>query len=113
MLHFPNTLKDFIYSDKKKTNYEWIDLIVTKGSYSFGLCENKHFLKYTKLKRIYKDTLLKYSHLIVAEVELKIKEILFINSKIMFNLWSESGIHYIGMFVCFDMSSLILLHFHF
>ncbi|KAF7685150.1 hypothetical protein CDIK_4101 [Cucumispora dikerogammari] len=111
MLHSLNTLKDFIYFDRVKTIYVWIYLIVTKGSYHFGLCEDKHLLKYTRLKGIYKDTLLKYCHLLVAEVELKIKEILPINGEIMFDQWSESGIHYIGTFVCFDMSGPILLSF--
>jgi hypothetical protein len=52
------------------------------------------------LKKIDKDTLLKYAHLTVELVETKISNLLPERGGIMFDSWSDSGNHYVGLFAC-------------
>ena len=62
--------------NKEKNIFGWLDLIISKSTLPFSFCEDQIFLKYTNLKKIDKDTLLKYAHLTVELVETKILNLL-------------------------------------
>ncbi|KAG6611639.1 uncharacterized protein IUM83_13827 [Phytophthora cinnamomi] len=61
------TLVTFI-DQKSQTVYCWLDF-TTECNLSFSFCENPIADKYTKMKRICTETLLKYAVLVTKEVK--------------------------------------------
>ncbi len=70
MLHPSADNKD--HTEKARNIYLWLDLNISKGSFSFSICEDTIFFKYSKLNKTDRDKLLKYAHLMVESVEEKI-----------------------------------------
>ncbi|POM77973.1 Hypothetical protein PHPALM_4564 [Phytophthora palmivora] len=83
------------------TVYCWLDF-VTEYNLSFSLCESPTTDKYTYMKRICTETLLKYAVLVTNEVENAIS--MFIPRKfgIMIDGWSFHSEHYAAVFAVLE-----------
>jgi hypothetical protein len=95
------------FVDSKSSNiYGWIDWIVAKNL-PFSFCEDECTKKYTKLKPISVETLMKYMELLVLQVENRIKDDLPEEFAIIFDGWSEDSTHFIGIFAVFSSAKEI------
>lgn len=87
--------------DTKSSNiYGWIDWVVSQN-FPFSFCENAINRKYTKLKPISTETLMKYMDLLVIEVEQHIRRELPERFAIVFDGWSEDSTHFIAIFAVY------------
>ena len=90
------------YIDTKSSNiYSWIDWIVGENL-PFNFCEKECTRKYTKLKSISVESVMKYMDLLVIEVEKRIKKHLPQKLAVVFDGWSEDSTHFIGIFAVFN-----------
>jgi hypothetical protein len=80
--------------------YGWMDWIVTKGL-PFTFCEDETNRKYCKLKPLSYKTFMKYMAGVTNKVESLISEALPNKFGLVFDGWSDSSVHYVGLFACF------------
>ena len=86
------------FIDTKSSNiYSWIDWIVGENL-PFNFCEKECTRKYTKLKSISVESVMKYMELLVLEVEERIKKDIPQKFAVVFDGWSEDCTHFIGIF---------------
>ncbi|RKP18223.1 hypothetical protein ROZALSC1DRAFT_30060, partial [Rozella allomycis CSF55] len=92
----------------ERNAFGWLDHL-TGSMLPFTSCEDPLFLQYSRLKKMDSDTFLQYAHLLVASVEEKISKELPDKGGIMFDHWTDSGNHYVGLFSVTPGSPLRLL----
>ena len=84
-------------SDKAKNIYGWIEQIVF-GDKPFDTCEDQLKLKYSKLEKISKITVLKYLEGLSEVVQERLKKILPSKIWLKFDSWTHSDEHYTCIF---------------
>ena len=84
-------------SDKAKNIYGWIEQIVF-GDKAFDTCEDQLELKYSKLEKISKITILKYLEGLSEVVQERLKNILPSKIWLKFDSWIHSDEHYTCIF---------------
>jgi hypothetical protein len=76
---------------KKNVNiHAWIDCVLS-GLKTFSFVEEEETRKYSKLKPIYSETLVKYMNLLFREVEFEISKILPSKFAIVFNYYTKDS----------------------
>ena len=94
------TVLDQYFDPKVAQIYGWMDWIVTKGL-PFTFCEDETNRKYCRLKPLSYKTFMKYLGLVTTAVEKEIGNQLPTHFGIVFDGWSDSSVHYVGLFACF------------
>jgi hypothetical protein len=92
----------------------WIDWVVS-GLKPFAFVEEEETRKYSKLKPICSETLVKYMNLLCRQVEIEIARILPPTFAIIFDAWTCNSYHFVATFASFcsvdGVVQLILLGF--
>ncbi|EGZ05762.1 hypothetical protein PHYSODRAFT_533107 [Phytophthora sojae] len=86
---------------KSQTAYCWLDF-VTERNLPFSFCEHPTVDKYTTMKRICTETLLKYAVLVTKEVEIGISAFIPLKFGIILDGWSFHSEHYVAVFAVFE-----------
>ncbi|EGZ09385.1 hypothetical protein PHYSODRAFT_254667 [Phytophthora sojae] len=94
------TLVSFI-DQKSQTVFCWLDW-TTACNLPFTWCEDPIVAKYTNLEHLSSETLLKYAHLVVRQVEIDIGLALSVIFGIMFDGWTFQSEHYLAVYAVFE-----------
>ncbi|KAE9246993.1 hypothetical protein PF004_g4534 [Phytophthora fragariae] len=94
------TLVSFI-DQKSQTVFCWLDW-TTACNLPFTWCEDPIVAKYTSLEHLSSETLLKYAHLVVRQVEIDIGLALPVIFGIMFDGWTFQSEHYLAVYAVFE-----------